>query len=81
MQQENSRIVKSVFVNPSRCIGAATCLAMAPKAFDLTKDGVAEVLPGFLECSDDELIRAAKGCPSKAIVLLGQDNKEIPLDN
>jgi ferredoxin len=78
--QEQTRLVKSIFVNPSKCIGAATCLAMAPKAFDLNKEGISEVLPTYLENSDDELIRAAKGCPSHAIVLLGQDNKEIPLD-
>jgi ferredoxin len=80
MNEDKKRLVKSIFVNKSRCIGAATCLAIAPSAFELNKEGVSEVLPTYLQNSDDDLIKAAKSCPSHAIVLLDQDNKEIPLD-
>ena len=78
--QEPTRQVKSIFINRNKCIGAATCVVMAPQAFELDTDGISTVMPTFLQNTDSELFRAALGCPTGAISLIGQDGKEIPLD-
>jgi ferredoxin len=55
-----------VVVDPKLCLGCGTCVALAPKSFQLGKDGKAEVLepPG----DDEKTIKEAIGsCPVGAI--------------
>lgn len=50
------------------CIGAGTCVAEAPKVFDLDDEDVA-VLVDPNGDADGDVLAAAEGCPTEAIVL------------
>ncbi len=67
-----------VWVDRDLCIGAATCAAVAQRAFTL--DGEAKAV--FLDTTDEEideaLIEAAKACPTAAIYIENKkDGKRI----
>jgi ferredoxin len=59
-----------VVIDRRRCIGAGTCLALAPSAFQWRKGDFLK--PELLDQStvDDDLLReVAAACPTQAIVL------------
>lgn len=80
-----------VKVDKAQCIGAASCVAVAPKVFELDSEGKATVkkkdgaaTSEFVNYSDiDEnptiIEHAAKSCPVNAIVIVEVDEqgKEI----
>jgi ferredoxin len=55
-------------VDPELCIGSGSCVHLAPGAFVLDDDGVADVTDSGA-VSDDQLRRAARSCPAGAIEL------------
>ena len=59
------------------CIGAATCIAIAPKAWALDDEAKAIILDTADEESDETLIEAAKSCPVMAIFITDEDGKQI----
>lgn len=50
------------------CIGAATCVAIAPSVFELDENMKARVINGANDTKDN-IINAAQGCPVKAIII------------
>ncbi len=58
-----------ITVDRALCIGAATCVAVAPKAFALDNEAKAIVLPTSGEENDQTILDAAKSCPVAAIIL------------
>ena len=59
------------------CIGAATCVALAPKAWALDDEAKAIILDTTEEETDDALMEAAKGCPVMAIFITDENGKQI----
>jgi ferredoxin len=59
------------------CIGAATCIALAPKAWALDDEAKAIILDTASEETDDALLEAAKGCPVMAIFLTDENGKQV----
>lgn len=59
------------------CIGAATCIALAPKAWALDDEAKAIILDTSEEETDDALMEAAKGCPVMAIFITDENGKQI----
>jgi ferredoxin len=59
------------------CIGAATCVALAPKAWALDDEAKAIILDTTEEESDASLLEAAKGCPVMAIFITDETGKQI----
>lgn len=59
------------------CIGAATCVALAPKAWALDDEAKAYILESASDETDQALIDAAKSCPVAAIIITGEDGKQI----
>lgn len=59
------------------CIGAATCIALAPKAWALDDEAKAIILDTSEEETDDALLEAAKGCPVMAIFITDETGKQI----
>ena len=91
MKEEQKRIAKIV-VDRSLCIGAATCLAMAGDVFELDNENKAVIkrkgdkkdsgpaLRKELESetiTDVDILAAAQSCPTKAIMLFDEDDKQI----
>ncbi len=68
-----------VRVDRDLCIGAATCVAIAPKTFVLDSEAKAVILKSTSEDSDQTILDAAKGCPVAAIIIEDeQGNKVFP---
>jgi ferredoxin len=63
-------------IDRSLCIGAATCVALAPKAWELDDEAKAIILDSAGEESDDALVNAAKGCPVAAITIVDNETGE-----
>ncbi|MCL4359799.1 ferredoxin [Patescibacteria group bacterium] len=60
----------TMWIDRDLCIGAATCVAIAPKAWVLDDEAKAIILDTAEEESDEILIEAAKGCPVMAIFVV-----------
>ena len=63
-----------VTVLRDKCIGAASCVAIAPKVFGLDKDQKAFII-GQDELDDMKLL-AAQSCPTAAIVITNVETGE-----
>ena len=59
------------------CIGAATCIALAPRAWALDDEAKAIILDTSEEETDNALLEAAKGCPVMAIIITDENGKQI----
>ena len=59
------------------CIGAATCVALAPQAWALDDEAKAIILDTSSEESDQALMDAAKGCPVMAIFITDETGKQV----
>lgn len=80
-----------VKVDRALCIGAASCVAVAPNAFDLDSEGKAVIkkkdgtmtseFVAYSDINDTEanLLNSAKSCPTNAIIIVEVDDlgKEI----
>ncbi len=90
-QPKSNRIGKMV-VNRDLCIGAASCIALAPGVFELDAENKAvlrrkqdtptseETKRGDLAdetIDDDTLLLAAKSCPTQAIIVYDEEGKQI----
>lgn len=64
-------------IDRSLCIGAATCVAIAPKAWALDDEAKAIILDTSGEETDDTLLEAAKGCPVLAIFITDETGKQL----
>jgi ferredoxin len=67
----------TMHINQDMCIGAATCLALAPKAWALDDQAKAIILDTAGEESDEALLEAAKGCPVMAITITDDTGKQL----
>jgi ferredoxin len=63
-------------VDRNLCIGAASCIAVAPGVFELDNENKA-VVKNPTAVDDDTILMAAKSCPVLAIKLYGKDGKQI----
>jgi len=67
----------TVRIDRNLCIGAATCVAIAPKAWALDDEAKAIILDTSGEETDDTLLEAAKGCPVMAIFITDENGKQL----
>lgn len=76
-----------VKIDRELCIGAASCSAMAPNTFELDSEGKAVIkkkdgstTSNFVNSKDikdtaEDILNAAKSCPSNAIIVIEVDEK------
>jgi len=71
--------VKKIIVKVDRilCIGAASCVAVAPKTFVLDNEAKAIVLPTANEDTYQTVLDSAKSCPVAAIILEDETGKRL----
>lgn len=67
----------TVTVDRNLCIGAGSCVAVAPKAFALDGEAKAIVLPTVNEETDETLLESAKACPVAAIIVKDETGKQV----
>lgn len=80
-----------IVVDPDLCIGAASCVTVAPETFQLNEENKADVLDHGLaeggasyeremEVTEDEkdtIILAAQSCPTLAIFVFAEDGTQL----
>lgn len=66
-----------VHVDRDLCIGAATCVAIAPRAFTLDSQAKAIILPSVAEEADNAILDAARGCPVAAVIIEDVNGNKI----
>lgn len=59
------------------CIGAASCVAVAPQAFALDNEAKAIVLPGAENVDNETLLEAARACPVAAVIITDETGKQV----
>ncbi|MBN1954481.1 MAG: ferredoxin, partial [Anaerolineae bacterium] len=58
-----------VSVDREACIGAGTCVVVAPEYFELDDEGLAVAIQTEVKAGDEGLVRdAEQGCPAQAII-------------
>jgi ferredoxin len=67
----------TITIDRALCIGAATCVALAPRAYALDSEAKAILLPTAGDETDQSLLDAAKGCPVMAITIKDATGKQI----
>jgi len=68
--------IAKIVVDRDLCIGAASCVAIAPGVFALDEENKAYVVNP--EGADNEtILLAAQSCPTRAIILLDKDGNQI----
>lgn len=68
-----------VWVDRGLCIGAATCIAVSPKAYVLDNEAKAIILDTIDQDTIENIIESAKACPVAAIIIEdAQGNRVFP---
>jgi ferredoxin len=58
------------------CIGAASCVALAQKTFELDEEAKAIILDKKGN-SDEDILEAAKSCPTDAIIVWDDEGNQL----
>ncbi len=69
--------VKKIEVDRELCIGAASCIGVAPEAWELDEENIAILKKSWTDLDDDILIASAESCPTKAIFVYGENDEQI----
>jgi len=79
MTKEESKKIAKIVVDRDLCIGAATCIALAPELFELDDENKAVLQDGWREkgMSDEQLMEAAQSCPVDAVLLYDKDDNQL----
>lgn len=66
-----------VWVDRKLCIGAATCVAVAPLTFELDSEAKAVILETSDQDTIDTIIEGAKACPVAAIFIEDEKGNRV----
>lgn len=76
MSQGQPKKIGRIYVDRDLCIGAASCVAVAPGVFQLNGENKAFVVDE--NAADQDIIKlAAQSCPTKAIFLYDEEGKQV----
>lgn len=67
----------TVTVDRDLCIGAASCIAVAPKTFQLDNEAKAIFLDTAEEELPEAILDSARACPVAAIIIHDEKGKQI----
>lgn len=67
----------AVRINKDLCVSAGKCVADAPDVFTFDDDELAEVVTATPSLSDEQLVRIARQCPGRAILLCDGDGTDV----
>jgi len=75
MRHMDKKIAR-IEVDRELCIGAAPCVVVAPKVFQLDNENKAVVADAH-GADDDTILMAAQSCPVQAIMLYDEEGNKI----
>ena len=67
----------TITIDRDLCIGAASCIAVAPKAYQLDNEAKAIFLDTAAQESPQALLDSAQACPVAAIIIHDEQGKQI----
>ena len=68
--------ISKIVIDRDLCIGAATCVTIAPGVFQMDEENKAYLVD--MEGTDAEtILLAAESCPTKAIFLYDEEGKQV----
>ncbi|MBI3955090.1 ferredoxin [Candidatus Gottesmanbacteria bacterium] len=67
----------TITVDRNLCIGAASCVAVAPKTFALDNEAKAIILESAGEEVPETIFDSARACPVLAIILHDENGKQV----
>ena len=76
MSEPSQPRIARIEVDRELCIGAASCVAIAPNVFALDAENKAVVLPNH-GADDETILNAAKACPVNAIFLYDEAGQRL----
>lgn len=68
--------IGKIIVDRNLCIGAASCIAIAPGVFQLDSENKAVVYNEKGD-NDENILLAAKSCPTRAILVFDEEGNQI----
>ncbi|OGG04015.1 hypothetical protein A2W14_00780 [Candidatus Gottesmanbacteria bacterium RBG_16_37_8] len=67
----------TITVDRDLCIGAASCIAVAPKTWALDNEAKAIFLDTAVEEAPEAILDSAKACPVAAIIINDENGQQI----
>lgn len=65
-----------IMVDRELCIGAASCVALAPEIFELDSEGIA-IITDPDGTTIEAMMEAAKSCPTNAIIVEDAEGNQV----
>lgn len=75
-KEEKHITIGKIVVDRDLCIGAASCIALAPGVFELDAENKA-VVYNDKGADSETILLAAKSCPTRAIIVYDEEGKQI----
>lgn len=72
--------MKKINVSQDRCIGCGACVAIDPEHFEFNDEGKSNVLTNE-NLESENLVNAIESCPTSAIEMTEEENKESTPSN
>ncbi len=69
--------ISKVEIDRNVCVGSATCVVIAPAAFELDSEGISTFKKDGLGVDAEILLKAAKSCPTSAISVFDENGNRI----
>ncbi|MDP3770444.1 MAG: ferredoxin [Candidatus Sungbacteria bacterium] len=74
--EKKVRKIAKIVVDRHLCIGAASCIAVAPGVFQLDGENKA-VVYNDKGTDDETILLAAQSCPTQAVILFDEEGNQI----
>jgi ferredoxin len=68
--------IRRIVVDRAKCIGARSCVAVAPGVFQMDDQNLAYIVDPNSE-DDDTVLLSAQSCPVLAILLYDENGKQV----
>ncbi len=73
----SSKKIGKVEVDRDLCIGAESCVVVAPDAYYMDDENIAVVKEGALDVDFETLLESAQACPVAAVILYDEEGIQI----
>ena len=74
--EQNLKIGK-IEVDRDLCIGAESCVVVAPDVFEMDEENIAILKDGAPLSNPNHIMESAQACPVAAILLFDEEGKQI----
>jgi ferredoxin len=71
-----NKTIGKLYIDRALCIGAASCVAIAPDVFELDEENKA-VVKDVGGADNETILLAAKSCPTRAIFVYNENGEQI----